>query len=62
MLKFRVRDRVTHIDYPDQLGTVIAKYRQGQIGHIYLVKWDQPGTCSRHIGHALVLKDQRLRA
>ena len=56
----KVRDKVTHVDYPGQIGLVVARekssfYNQG-LRHgpkyLFLISWERGG-CSRHIESAL---------
>jgi len=49
-----VGDIVTHIDYPNKTGRVVAKTKRwpGEL-QTYLVKWDGGLQLSRHIATAL---------
>ncbi len=53
----KVGDKVKHKDNPARLGRVVAKSRRqnkywsGQA--IFLIRWNDTKTCSRHIGPAL---------
>ena len=45
---------VTHVDYPDQIGRVLAKtFRWANATPIILVQWDKSNQLSRHIPSAL---------
>ena len=51
---FKIGDRVTHVDFPSDVGTVVAKTQKwkGSLP-IILVRWQNASTCSRHIPSAL---------
>ena len=50
----KVGDKVTHIDYPNRPGVVVAKTKRypGEL-QTFLVKWDGSISLSRHIDSAL---------
>ena len=50
----KVGDIVTHIDYPDKAGQVVAKTKRwpGEL-QTFLVKWNGELALSRHIESAL---------
>ncbi len=50
----QIGDRVTHVDFPGQTGTIVAKTKRWPSGPpIILVKWGKSEQCSRHIPSAL---------
>ena len=50
----RVGDKVTHIDFPNDVGVVVAKTRKWKGSMpIILVRWQNASMCSRHIPSAL---------
>ena len=55
--RYRVGDKVTHVDYPKLRGTIVGRYLGWQPReHIYSVLWTprvQKKSTSRHIGSAL---------
>ena len=53
----KIGDKVTHIDYPDRPGVVVAKTKKfpGEL-QTFLVKWDGALSLSRHIESALEKK------
>ena len=55
---FRVGDKVTHVEYPDIAGVVVAKHKPITGSPIILVRWGRfegtgRGFVSRHIPSAL---------
>ena len=49
-----IGDKVTHVEFPGKVGTVVAKSRKWAEGPpIILVKWGKSDHCSRHIPSAL---------
>ena len=49
-----VGDKVTHVDFPGQLGTVVGKSRKWPEGPpTIIVKWGKSDHCSRHFPAAL---------
>jgi hypothetical protein len=50
----KVGDKVTHIDYPRDIGLVVAKTAKYKgCPPIILVRWENASMCSRHIPSAL---------
>lgn len=53
-MRFKIGDKVTHVDFPDDVGTVVAKTNKWKGGlPIILVRWQDASVCSRHIPPAL---------
>ena len=49
---FNISDKVYHVDYPEEVGTVIEKRVVFQ-GDWFLVRWDRTGSASLHASSAL---------
>ena len=50
----KIGDKVTHKDYPSNVGTVVAKTSRWKNSvPFFLVKWEKSDHCSRHISSAL---------
>ena len=53
-MRFKIGDKVTHIDYPEDTGRVVAKTSKYKDSPpIILVRWENASMCSRHIPSAL---------
>tara|TARA_B100000131_G_scaffold168442_1_gene162797 strand:- start:14775 stop:15044 length:270 start_codon:yes stop_codon:yes gene_type:complete len=49
---FNILDRVYHVDYPEEVGTIIEKRVVFQ-GDWFFVRWDRTGSASLHASSAL---------